>query len=260
MHHEQQTSKDPRNNQHNPRYANYWALLTPKRHPPQPAQPQYTNNRAPRTRKQHQQEHKPQRPTERTGPTQHAKGRTGHYPGPRKETATRRNVAQGGRTTPIARPRWKGFGGEAQGLDHALHPQSMLSELGIPESDVFTEFTNSQFWSPDGLEATAPVFSSSAFPQLPSPLGQVFATFENFKRLPVEDRVTMAGVHWGWGCHRGRGARDTVVRGMGGWVCRDRGRRCRWGEGMQRYGDEGVDSGGRGAGRGKGCRGMGMRV
>jgi uncharacterized protein with NAD-binding domain and iron-sulfur cluster len=72
--------------------------------------------------------------------------------------------------------------------------ESMLSELGIPESDVFTEFTNSQFWSPDGLEATAPVFSSSAFPQLPSPLGQVFATFENFKRLPVEDRVTMAGL------------------------------------------------------------------
>ena len=33
-------SNDPRNNQHNPQYANYWAPLTRKRHiPPHPAQP-----------------------------------------------------------------------------------------------------------------------------------------------------------------------------------------------------------------------------
>ena len=51
---------------------------------------------APRTRKRHQQEHRPQWPTERSDPTQHAKGRTGDCPGPRKETATRRNVTQGG--------------------------------------------------------------------------------------------------------------------------------------------------------------------
>ena len=44
----------------------------------------------------HQQEHRPQRPTERSDPTQHAKGRTGDCPGPRKETTTRRNVTQGG--------------------------------------------------------------------------------------------------------------------------------------------------------------------
>ena len=44
-----------------------------------------------RTRKRHQQEHWPQRPTERSDPTQHAKGRTGDCPGPRKETTTRRN-------------------------------------------------------------------------------------------------------------------------------------------------------------------------
>ena len=37
-----------------------------------------------------------QRPTERSNPAQHSKGRTGDCPGPRKETATRRNVAQGG--------------------------------------------------------------------------------------------------------------------------------------------------------------------
>ena len=34
--------------------------------------------------------HRPQRTSERIDPTQHAKGRTGDCPGPRKETATRR--------------------------------------------------------------------------------------------------------------------------------------------------------------------------
>ena len=61
-------------------------------------------------------------------------------------------------------------------------------ELG----SVFTEFTTSAFWSPDGLEATAPVFGES--PQLPSPLGQAFATINNFKRLPVADRLSIAGL------------------------------------------------------------------
>ena len=49
-----------------------------------------------RTRKRHQREHRPQRPTERSDPTQHAKGRTGDRPGPRKETAIRRHVTRGG--------------------------------------------------------------------------------------------------------------------------------------------------------------------
>ena len=61
-------------------------------------------------------------------------------------------------------------------------------ELG----SVFTEFTTSAFWSPDGLEATAPVFGES--PQLPSPLGQAFATINNFKRLPLTDRLSIAGL------------------------------------------------------------------
>ena len=79
-----------------PQYANYWAPLTRKRHIPRhPAQPQRTNHWAPRTRKGHQQEDRPQRPTERSDPTQHAKGRTGDCPGPRKETATRRTVTRG---------------------------------------------------------------------------------------------------------------------------------------------------------------------
>ena len=75
----------------------YGAPLTRKRHiPPHPAQPRHTNYWAPRMRKQHQQEHRPQRPTESSDPTQHAKGGTGDCPWPRKETTTRRNVTQGG--------------------------------------------------------------------------------------------------------------------------------------------------------------------
>ena len=60
------------------------------------AQPQHTNHWDPRMRKRHQQEHRPQRPTESSDPTQHTKGRTGDCPGPRKGATTRRNVTQGG--------------------------------------------------------------------------------------------------------------------------------------------------------------------
>ncbi len=67
---------------------------------------------------------------------------------------------------------------------------ALTEELQLGE--IFTEFTTSAFWSPDGLEATAPVFGDG--PQLPSPLGQAFATFNNFKRLPVADRLSIAGL------------------------------------------------------------------
>ena len=78
-------------------YYYYWAPLTCQRHiPPHPAQPQHTDHWAPPTRKRHQQEHRPQQPTERSDPTQHAKGRTGDCPGPRKGATTRRTVTQGG--------------------------------------------------------------------------------------------------------------------------------------------------------------------
>ena len=91
------TVKQPRQQPAHPQYANYLAPLTFKRHiPPQPAQPQHTNHWALRTRERHQQEHRPQRPTERSDPTQHAKGRTGDCPGPRKGATTRRNVTHGG--------------------------------------------------------------------------------------------------------------------------------------------------------------------
>ena len=91
------TVKRPRQQPAHPQYANYWAPLTRKRHTmPHSAQSQHANYWAPRTRKRHQQEHWPQRPTESSDPTQHAKGRTGDRPGPRKGATTRRNVTQGG--------------------------------------------------------------------------------------------------------------------------------------------------------------------
>lgn len=87
---------------------------------------------------------------------------------------------------------------------------SLLQQLKIDENDVFTPFTNSSFYSPDGLEATAPVFSTAKFPsnnlsflsqlsnqpipRLPSPLGQVLATFPLFERIPLTDRASMVGL------------------------------------------------------------------
>ena len=92
------TVKRPPQQPAQPQHANYWAPLTRKRHMlPHPSQPRHTNHGAPRTRKRHQQEHRLQRPTERSDPTQHTNARMGDCPGPRKETTTRRNVTQGGR-------------------------------------------------------------------------------------------------------------------------------------------------------------------
>ncbi len=67
---------------------------------------------------------------------------------------------------------------------------ALTAELDI--DNIFTDFTTSAFWSPDGLEATAPVFGEQ--PTWPSPLGQVLATINNFKRLPVQDRLSIAGL------------------------------------------------------------------
>ena len=90
------TVKRPRQQPAHPQYATYWAPLICKRHTmPHSAQPQHTKYWAPRTRKRHQQEHRLQQPTESSDPTQHAKGRTGDRPGPRKGATTRRNVTQG---------------------------------------------------------------------------------------------------------------------------------------------------------------------
>lgn len=67
-----------------------------------------------------------------------------------------------------------------------------LDDLDVDEHDAFSDFTESAFYSPDGLEATAPVFAGA--PELPSPLGQVFASFSRFKRLPLSDRVSISGL------------------------------------------------------------------
>ena len=67
---------------------------------------------------------------------------------------------------------------------------ALTDELGA--GDIFTDFTTSAFWSPDGLEATAPVFGDA--PQWPSPLGQMVATITNFTRLPIQDRLSIAGL------------------------------------------------------------------
>ena len=105
------TVKRPRQQPAHPQYANYWAPLTRKRHTmPHPAQSQHANYWAPRTRKRHQQEHRPQRPTESSDPTQHAKGRTGDRPGPRKGATTRRNVTQGGVHGSAGPPQVRAFG------------------------------------------------------------------------------------------------------------------------------------------------------
>lgn len=90
---------------------------------------------------------------------------------------------------------------------------ALCEQLNLDEENVFTPFTNSSFYSPDGLEATAPVFSemkvsdflgndlpsfwmdkSQQLPQLPSPFGQVLATFSLFERIPLVDRASMIGL------------------------------------------------------------------
>ena len=95
--------------------------------------------------------------------------------------------------TPMTTPSGKPFEAGTRGFwkDYP-NINALVAELGLREDDVFTPFTGSAFYSPDGLEATAPVFGDA--PELPSPLGQVLATFENFKRLPVSDRTTMLGL------------------------------------------------------------------
>jgi len=94
-------------------------------------------------------------------------------------------------TTPLTTASGKPFEAGTRGFwkDYP-NINALTAELGLKQ--VFTEFTSSAFWSPEGLEATAPVFGDG--PQLPSPLGQAFATINNFKRLPVADRLSIAGL------------------------------------------------------------------
>jgi len=103
--------------------------------------------------------------------------------------------------TPYLTPSGKPFEAGTRGfwMDYP-NINGLVQDLGLKEEEIFTDFTNSSFYSPDGLEATAPVFSQGAtifgqtIPELPSPLGQVAATLELFERIPVPDRVTMIGL------------------------------------------------------------------
>uniref|UniRef100_A0A7S0IUY5 Amine oxidase domain-containing protein n=1 Tax=Calcidiscus leptoporus TaxID=127549 RepID=A0A7S0IUY5_9EUKA len=97
--------------------------------------------------------------------------------------------------TPYLTPSGKPFEAGTRGFwkDYP-NIEALVSSLGLDEDEVFTPFTNSSFYSPDGLEATAPVFSATGLPELPSPIGQVLATFALFERIPVSDRVTMLGL------------------------------------------------------------------
>ena len=94
-------------------------------------------------------------------------------------------------STPLTTPSGKPFEAGTRGFWKDYPNINALTEE-LELGNVFTEFTTSAFWSPDGLEATAPVFGES--PQLPSPLGQAFATINNFKRLPLTDRLSIAGL------------------------------------------------------------------
>ena len=83
--------------------------------------------------------------------------------------------------TPYLTPSGKPFEAGTRGFwyDYPNINSLVSKDLGLRDEEVFTEFTNSSFYSPDGLEATAPVFSQGAeifgraIPELPSPIGQV---------------------------------------------------------------------------------------
>ena len=70
-------------------------------------------------------------PSERSDPTQHAKGRMGDRPGPRKGTATRRNVTRGVGRAPQRRGEWSGKGAlvTGQSQEAGLKPLMMTHQL-----------------------------------------------------------------------------------------------------------------------------------
>ena len=94
-------------------------------------------------------------------------------------------------STPLTTPSGKPFEAGTRGFWKDYPNINALTE-DLNLGDIFTAFTTSAFWSPDGLEATAPVFGDA--PAWPSPLGQMVATFTNFKRLPLQDRLSISGL------------------------------------------------------------------
>ena len=47
---------------------------------------------------------------------------------------------------------------------------NLCDQLGLDQEQVFTPYTNSSFYSPDGLEATAVAFSEAKFPEWKVPV------------------------------------------------------------------------------------------
>ena len=73
--------------------------------------------------------------------------------------------------TPYRTPTGKPFEAGTRGFwkDYP-NIEALVASLCLKDEDVFNPFTNSSFYSPDGLEATAPVFSSATIPFTENPL------------------------------------------------------------------------------------------
>ena len=175
---QQKPVKRPQQQPAHPQYVTYWAPLTRKWHTmPHPAQPQHTKYWAPRTRKRHQQEHRPQRPTESSDPMQHAKGRTGDCPGPRKGATTRRNVTQGAGRGYLADSRWVGIGPPTPthpppNLTQRHHVENKKATLPAPLAPVQTLQND-----PLPQESpTAPPLDPPTHPPKTSPDSPIFRT------------------------------------------------------------------------------------
>ena len=102
-------------------------------------------------------------------------------------------AGDGSRRTPTGKPfeaGHRGFWREYPNIYDLVE-----NTLGVGTDAVFTDFTESAMYGPDSLEATAPVFGADSLAsRLPSPLGQVAATRENFKRIPMSDLLSFAGL------------------------------------------------------------------
>jgi len=98
--------------------------------------------------------------------------------------------------TPQLTPTGKPFEPGTKGfwIDYPNIYSLVKDYLSLNENDTFTPLTNSSFYSPFGIEATAPIFSDSKYPVLPSPLGQIFASNKLFFRLPLVDRISLIGL------------------------------------------------------------------
>ena len=116
-----------------------------------------------RTRKRHQQEHRPQRPTEHSDPTQHAKGRPGDCPGPRKGATTRRNVTRGLSVYFFFRPFAKGAQGLCSGLDKLFPPSRDLHVLRVVLRSPSSNTAPQEGWGGGASSCVFPFIAFGAF-------------------------------------------------------------------------------------------------